>query len=401
MRSIDPEPHWTLPIFLVACTWVSVLSTDLYAPSLPHLPGLLDTTEKAAKMTMSFNLAAFALAQLVHGPLADRLGRRTMLVLGITAFSVASALCALAPSITLLIAGRTLQGLLSSVPSVVVLLLIHELYGKDKAVRILGLHGMAVGVAPIIGPLIGGVVFVHFGWRANFWLLAAFAAVVAALVYRHVPETLERPVPLKFGRVVRNYLAVIKSRAVLSHLLPLAAVFGALFAFVTSGPFLLIDRYGVPTEQYGLYFGAVSLAAIVGATVANRLGGTISAESLELSAFLFAAFGVAAGALIVFLEGGSALSLTICMAVFAVGLGLMIASAPILLLEAVDDRLKSSASAAAGSAQLVAASAASFLVAAFHDGTSTPMLLTMGGLLTIGALGFVLKEGITKPVGTA
>ena len=69
MRSIDPEPHWTLPIFLVASTWVSVLSTDLYAPSLPHLPGLLDTTEQAAKMTMSFNLAAFALAQLAHGPL--------------------------------------------------------------------------------------------------------------------------------------------------------------------------------------------------------------------------------------------------------------------------------------------------------------------------------------------
>lgn len=191
MRSIDPEPQRTLPIFLVACTWVSVLSTDLYAPSLPHLPGLLDTTEQVSKMTMSFNLAAFALAQLVHGPLADRLGRRSMLVLGITGFSVASALCALAPSITLLIAGRTLQGLLSSVPSVVVLLVIHELYGKGRAVQILGLHGMAVGVAPIMGPLIGGIIFVHFGWRANFWLLAAFAAVVAILVYRHVPETLK------------------------------------------------------------------------------------------------------------------------------------------------------------------------------------------------------------------
>ena len=215
-------------------------------------------------MTMSFNLAAFALAQLAHGPLADRFGRRAMLVAGVTAFSVASALCALAPSITMLIGSRTLQGFLSSVPSVVVLLLIHELYGKDRAVRILGFHGMAVGVAPIVGPLIGGIVFVHFGWRANFWILAAFAAVVAALVYSQLPETLARSVPLKFGNVARNYLTVISRRAVLSHLLPLAAVFGALFAFVTSGPFLLIDRYGVPTEQYGLYYGAVCLAVIVG-----------------------------------------------------------------------------------------------------------------------------------------
>ncbi len=401
MRSINPEPHWTLPIFLVACTWVSVLSTDLYAPSLPHLPRLLDTTEQAAKMTMSFNLAAFALAQLAHGPLADRLGRRTMLVAGITSFSAASALCALAPSITPLIGGRTLQGLLSSVPSVVVLLLIHELYSQDKAVRILGFHGMAVGAAPIVGPLIGGIVFVNFGWQANFWLLAAFAAVVAALVYRQVPETLTRPVPLNFRNVARNYLAVISKRAVLSHLLPLAAVFGALFAFVTNGPFLLIDLYGVPTQQYGFYYGAVCLAVIVGGTIANRLGGKVNAAYLEAFSFLLAVGGIAAALSITSLKGGSSMSLIVCIAIFAVGLGLMIATAPLLLLEAVDQQLRSSASAVSGSAQLVAASGASFLVAVFQDGTSMPMLLTMGGLLMIGATGFVLKENVKESGGTA
>ena len=401
MHSIDLKPHWTLPIFLVACTWVSVLSTDLYAPSLPHLPRLLDTTEQAAKMTMSFNLAAFALAQLAHGPLADQLGRRTMLVAGITSFSAASALCALAPSIILLIAGRTLQGLLSSVPSVVVLLLIHELYSKDKAVRILGFHGMAVGAAPIVGPLIGGIVFVNFGWRANFWLLAVFAAIVAALVYRHVPETLTRQVPLNLQIVARNYLAVISRRAVLSHLLPLAAVFGALFAFITSGPFLLIDLYGVPTERYGFYYGAVCLAIIVGGTIANRLGGKVNAAHLEAFSFLLAAGGITVALMITSLTGGSSVSLTVCMATFAVGLGLMIATAPLLILEAVDQQLRSSASAVSGSVQLVAASSASFLVAVFQDGTSMPMLLTMGALLTIGAAGFVLKQNVEETGGTA
>lgn len=392
MRSIRPDPSLALPVLLVACTWVSVLSTDLYVPSLPHLPALLDTTERAAKMTLSFNLAAFALAQLAHGPLADWLGRRTMLVAGLIGFSFASALCAMAPSILALIGGRTLQGLLSSVPSVVVLLLIYEIYGKEKAVRILGFHGMAVGLAPIMGPLLGGIVFVYFGWRANFWLLASFAAMVAAIVYRSVPETLERAIPLHLGNVMRNYLAIITQRAVLSHLLPLASVFGALFAFVTSGPFLLIDRYGVPTEQYGLYFGAVVLAAIVGGMIANRYGGVISTERLEVSAFLLAAAGIAAAALANVVALGSAVSLTLFMAVFGLGLGLMNASAPILLLESVDNVRRSSASAVAGSAQLVAASGASFWVAAFHDGTSTPMLLVMGGFVAVGALGFALAE---------
>ncbi|MEM9670744.1 MAG: hypothetical protein AAF950_17660 [Pseudomonadota bacterium] len=91
----------------------------------------------------------------------------------------------------------------------------------------------------------------------------------------------------------------------------------------------------------------------------------------------------------------------ICMAIFAVGLGLMIATARLLLLEAVDQQLRSSASAVSGSAQLVAAGGASFLVAVFQDGTSMPMLLTMGGLLTIGATGFVLKKNVKESGGTA
>ena len=187
----------------------------------------------------------------------------------------------------------------------------------------------------------------------------------------------------------------------LSHLLPLAAVFGALFAFVTSGPFLLIDVYGVSTERYGFYYGAVCLAVIVGGTIANRLGGKVGADHLEAFSFLLAAGGIAAALSITSLGGGSSASLTICMAIFAVGLGLMIATTPLLLLEAVDQQLRSSASAVSGSAQLVAASGASCSVAVFQDGTSMPMLLTMGALLVIGALGFVLKQNVEETSGTA
>lgn len=390
MRPIRTKPSWALPIFLVACTWVSVLSTDLYAPSLPHLPRLLGTTEQAAKLTISVNLAAFALAQLAHGPLADRFGRRTMLVAGIAMFALASALCALAPSVATLIGGRALQGLFSSVPSVVVLLLVHETYGRDRSVRILGFHGMAVGIAPILGPLIGGIVFVHFGWRANFWLLAGFAAAIAAIVYRNVPETLEQAVPLHPRMMMRNYRAVLMRRAALAHLLPLASIYGALFAFITGGPFLLIDRYGVATERYGLFFGTVVLAAVIGGMIANRLGGVVSGERLEASAILLSASGIAAAAFANMAMIDSALSLTASMAIFGVGFGLINASAPILLLESVDDRLRRSASAIAGSAQLIAASGASFLVAGVHSDTLKPMLLVMSGLVTAGVFGIVI-----------
>ena len=392
LQTNDPKPHWSVPVLLVACTWVSVLSTDLYAPSLPHLPDLLDTTERAVKMTMGINLAAFALAQLVHGPLADRFGRRTLLVAGVGAFSVASALCALAPSIEALMLGRLVQGLLSSVPSVVVLLLIHELYGRGQSVRILGFHGMAVGVAPVLGPLIGGYIFIHFGWRANFWLLALIAVVTAIFVWRGVPETLRRPVRFRWRRTANSYLTILSHRGAVSHLLPMSAVFGALFAFITVGPFLLIDRHGVSTEDYGLYFGVVILAAILGGVIANRAGGKVETEKLEMAAFASAAAGVVILAAALATDRESAVTITMGMAVFGLGLGLILASGPVLLLESVGDRPRSAASAIAGSSQLVAASGASFLVSAMHHETAWPMVNIMIGLIAMGSIGFLIRR---------
>lgn len=392
LHSNDSKPHWSVPVLLVACTWVSVLSTDLYAPSLPHLPELLDTTEQAVKMTMGVNLAAFALAQLVHGPLADRFGRRTLLVAGVGTFSVASALCALAPSIEALMLGRLIQGLLSSVPSVVVLLVIHELYGRGQSVRILGFHGMAVGVAPVLGPLIGGYIFVHFGWRANFWLLALIAVVTAFFVWRGVPETLRRPVRFRWRRTVKAYLAILSHRDAVSHLMPMSAVFGALFAFITAGPFLLIDRHGVSTEDYGLYFGVVILAAILGGVIANRAGGLVETEKLEMAAFASAAAGVGILTAALLLDRETAITITLGMAVFGLGLGLILASGPILLLESVSDQPRSAASAIAGSAQLAAASGASFLVSAIHHQTAWPMVNVMIGLIAIGCIGFIIRR---------
>ncbi|MGI9413817.1 MAG: multidrug effflux MFS transporter [Hyphomicrobiales bacterium] len=392
LQPTDPKPNWSIPVLLVACTWVSVLSTDLYAPSLPHLPELLDTTEQAAKMTMSVNLAAFALAQLVHGALADRFGRRALLVAGVGSFSVASALCALAPSIEALILGRWVQGLLSSVPSVVVLVVIHELYGRGQSVRILGFHGMAVGVAPVLGPLIGGYIFIHFGWRANFWLLALIAATTAALVWRGVPETLRAPVPLDLRQTAKNYLAILSLRKALAHLLPMSVVFGGLFAFITAGPFLLIDRHGVSTEDYGLYFGIVILAAIAGGVIVNRAGGRIDTEKLEAAGFASAVCGVAIVAAALVLDMETAATITAGMTVFGLGVGLINASGPILLLDSVGDLPRSAASAIVGSAALVAASGASFLVSTMHHQTAWPMVNVMIGLIVLGCVGFVIRR---------
>ncbi len=375
---------------LVACTSVSILSTDLYTPSLPHLPRLLASDAETVQLTLSLNLAAYAFAQLLHGPLADRFGRRRLLLVGMFGFVVTSLICAAAQTIGGLLAGRVIQGLFASVSSVVVILIIRELFDKNRAVQIMGYYGMAIGMAPAIGPLLGGYVYVLAGWRMNFVLLAALAAGVFLLVRWLLPETGTRDHgAIQPRQILRGYLALLGRRAYLRYLIPLTMVFGAFFAFVTAGPFLLIDRLGVATEDYGLYYGLLVLAFMTGSLTVTRLAGRVSADRLVQGAILFACLG---GVVLVapLLAGHESLAaILLGMTLFSFGMGLILASGPSCLLDAAGDGPTGSASALSGSLQMAAASLAGLLVGSFHDGSAWPLALTIAGFTGMAALAYV------------
>ena len=384
------EPPWFTAWVLVACTGVSILSTDLYTPSLPHLPGLLGSDPETVQLTMSLNLAAYALAQLAHGPLADRYGRRKLLLVGLFGFLLASLACALASSVGGLIAGRIAQGLFSSVSSVVVVIMIRELYAGDRAVKVMGLYGMAVGLVPAVGPLIGGYVFVLAGWAANFFLLAILAGSVFLLVLRLLPETGARdPQALHPQRIVVAYLGLLALPLYWRYLLPLASLFGAMFAFITAGPFLLIERFAVATEDYGLWYGVMVLAFIAGGYAANRLAGRRKADGILRIGLVFGCGGGFVFLPVTLAGAANPVSLVACVSLLAFGLGLVFASGPFCIFEAIGERPRGTASALLSALQLAAASLGSFLVGGFHDGTALPLAATMAGLATVGGLGYL------------
>ncbi len=383
---------------LVACTSVSILSTDLYTPSLPHLPRLLTSDAETVQLTVSLNLAAYAFAQLLHGPLADRFGRRRLLLVGMFGFLVASLICAAAQTIGGLLAGRIAQGLFASVSSVVVILIIRELFDKKGAVRIMGYYGMAVGVAPAIGPLLGGYVYVLMGWRMNFVLLAVLAAGVFLLVRWLLPETGARDHgAIQPRQIARGYLALLGRRAYLRYLVPLTMVFGAFFAFVTAGPFLLIDRMGVATQDYGLYYGLLVLAFMTGSLTVTRLAGRVSADRLVQGAIFLAFLGGVLLVVPLLASHESLVAILLGMTLLSFGIGLILASGPSCLLDGAGDGPSGSASALAGSLQMAAASLAGLLVGSFHDGSAWPLALTIAGFTSIGALGYV---GLRTPEPT-
>ena len=280
-RNRGSAPSPIIPALLVGASSVSILSTDLYTPSLPHLPAYFGTDAETVQQTMMINLLGYAVGQLVHGPLSERFGRRPVMIAGMAAATVFSLACALAWSIEALIVARAFQGLTMCAEAVIALAVIRDLYDGPSGARILALFGMALAVAPAAGPIIGGFVHVWAGWRANFYLIAALALLVTLLVWRLLPETATPDrAALKPRRLLGDYLALLTHLGYMRYALATGAVMGALFVFVTQGPFLYIDRLGVATQHYGFYAAIVVAAFFFGSLFANRYVRAIGVERL-------------------------------------------------------------------------------------------------------------------------
>ncbi len=366
-----------VPTLLIAASAVSILSTDMYAPSLPHLASIFATDAATVQLTMTLNVAGFALAQLVLGPLSDARGRRPVMLAGMAAFAILTLACGFAWSIGALIGARAAQGVVASVEAVIALAIIRDLYDEAAAVRLLAIYGMAIAAAPALGPVIGGHVHVLLGWRANFYILAALIAAVAFLMWRRLPETLpaEARLPLHPRTLLRHYLALAASRRFIGYAVPSGLVLGGLFAFVTAGPFVLIEHLGVATEAFGYYQAVIVAGYVAGAILTHRIVGRASVEGLLRAGLALMAAGGAA-TVIAALAWESPATLTAAMTLFAFGMGPFFSAAPARALAEGGPRA-GVASALIGSIEMLGAAAGSLAVGLLYDGTAGPLAWTV------------------------
>ncbi len=369
-----------IPALLIAASSVSILSTDLYTPSLPHLQGVFGTDAESVQLTMSLNLAGFALAQLFYGPLSDRIGRRRVLLGGMIGFALASLACALATTIDALILARVVQGMTACAEAVVGYAVIRELYDEAGAVRIFGAYGMAIALAPALGPVIGGQMHVWLGWRSNFFLLTALIVVVAYLIWRHLPETLRRPDPdaLKPANLLSGYRALLGDGPFMTYALLTGMVLAGLFACVTAFPFLFIESMGVRTDHYGYYYGAIVLAYFLGSMAVNRAAGHWSSDQLLAAGLAFCAAGGLALPLVI--AGGfeTPAWVTASQCLFTFGLGLVLATAPVRAFD-VCRAGHGYAAALLGALEMGGGGIGAFLVGLLHDGSARPIAIVLGG----------------------
>ncbi len=248
---------------------IAPLSIDIYLPALPTMRTALAANEAQTLYTLSTFFIGFGGGQLLFGPLTDRFGRKRPLLCGLAVYIVASAGCALAPSIAMLVAFRFIQALGGSIVPITVQAMVRDLYARNESARILSLNLLVTASAPIVAPLIGGQLLLWLDWRFIFWVLVAFGALafIAALV---LPETLAvarrseaNPLTLVLG-----YAALLRNRRYLGYVACSTSYFCCLFAFIAGSPFVYIEYFGVPAQFYGFLFG-VNMVGMIATTFVN------------------------------------------------------------------------------------------------------------------------------------
>ncbi len=327
-----------LPVLLLAST-ASIMATDLYAPSLPDLPELLNTTPVWVKLTLSLNVLALGLTQLVHGPLSDRYGRRKAMLAGMVVFAIASLGCSMATSIEQLIVFRILQGTAAAVEAVVGMAVIREVFTPEDQVRAFAWFGIVIAMVPAAAPILGGYIHVYLGWRANFWIMAIVGALSVLLVWWKLPESAppDRR-PLIPRDVLKEYSALLRNPQFFSFALLEGMALAAIFAYITAAPFILILRFGVPTEQFGYYLMVIVAAYAAGSILAERLARRIDPmRILQLGLGVFAV-GVIGVVLLVASDNVSPLRLTAMMSLVLFGAGPLFATCPVFALNAAAGR---------------------------------------------------------------
>ncbi|MGY5612961.1 Bcr/CflA family multidrug efflux MFS transporter [Vibrio sp. Hep-1b-8] len=268
-------PHISFLLFLVlgAIGALTPLAIDMYLPAMPAIARDLGVSEGSVQVTLTAYTAGFAIGQLIHGPLADSYGRRPVLLLGVLFFGLASVVSATTHGIDALTWVRTAQGFAGAAAAVIIQAVVRDMFDREDFTRAMSFVTLVMTVAPLIAPMIGGYVAVWFGWRAIFWILAAFSLVVIALVLWKIPETLsaENKQPLRIRNTLRNYLRLFQNPVAMGLIFSGAFSFAGMFAFLTAGSFVYIDIYGVRPDQFGYLFALNIVAMIIMTSINGRL----------------------------------------------------------------------------------------------------------------------------------
>ncbi|MFJ7795162.1 multidrug effflux MFS transporter [Pseudomonas sp. NPDC096950] len=374
-------------LILGALTAFGPLAIDFYLPAFPAMALAFGTDEKHVQMTLAAYFLGLSIGQLLYGPVADRFGRRIPLLTGVGLFTAASLACAFAPNLEWLMGARFIQALGGCAGMVISRAVVSDKCDAVGSAKVFSQLMLVMGLAPILAPMLGGLLVNTTGWQSIFLVLTGFSALAALAVALGLPESLPDYVPRQpLKGALRQYGRLLADPVYLGHALTGGLAVAGMFAYISGSPFVFIKLYGVPAEHFGWLFGTNAAGFILVAQVNARL------LAKRGPAFLLArAVWVYLGAGLTLLAVSSLhteqlwpllIPLFVCIA----SLGCILPNASACAMNGQGTRA-GSASALLGCLQFSIAAGAASLVGGLHDGSAMPMamVISLCGILVVSA----------------
>lgn len=315
MLSAATTPPRTMTLATIA--GIAVLSLNMFLPSLPSIATDLAVDYRTASLSIAGYLVLTAVLQLFAGPLSDRYGRRPVLLGAFALFAFASVGCALSTDISTFLFFRFVQGAVIA-GLVLSRAIIRDMAEGADAARRMAEVASIMAIAPMAGPVLGGLLEAGFGWRAAFAFYAVLGAFAFILCWCDLGET-RSPSPSSFVAQFRAYPELLGSRTFVGHAVCLSCGTGAFYAFIVGVPLIAPTAFGASAAMIGVYIGSITFGFVCGTSLSRRLAATVSPASLIRAGRGLAIAGPAIG--LATLAGGIVHPATFLGATVLVGLG--------------------------------------------------------------------------------
>lgn len=254
-------------VLLVILPISSSLCIDMYLPAYSSMATTFGVSEGDVNLSMSIYLFGLAIGQLIYGSLADRFGRKIILLVGLLLFSIASFACIVSTNLDVFLCSRLFQALGACSSIVLCRTIVTDSYHPEKRTAILAFISAANIFSPAIAPLLGGAVTSFFSWRFIFVIITVFGLMMFFGTIFLLRETLITPDrdALKLFKIIANLKSLLANRTYVGYVLCLGALYSIVFVWVTFSPTILIDHFGVKSDHFGLYFLMPAIGSTLGA----------------------------------------------------------------------------------------------------------------------------------------
>ncbi|WP_270968555.1 multidrug effflux MFS transporter [Campylobacter upsaliensis] len=276
-------------IFILALmSSIAPLSTDMYLPALSQVKQSFETSEFLTQLSLASFFIAFALGQLIYGPLSDVFGRKIPALVGIFIFMLSSLFCVIIDNIYVFIILRFFEALGGCAGVVIARAIVNDLFELKEAASIFALMMVFSALAPMLSPSFGGFLIEYFSWHSIFATLFGLGILLFLLIFFALKESAPHLKRQKFSHkeTLKSYRFVLKDKPFILYVSCASLVLAAMFAYITGSSFVFINFFGLSERDFGLLFGLNALGFVIFANINAKMVQKIPSEKILFYALI-------------------------------------------------------------------------------------------------------------------